>query len=720
MPSSLRPRASKGQAVTNICLKINWSNRSTDTSTASSPLDTPESSSHNTPYHMDSSPLSSLEDGDPRSIPFPELDVPELDLQLPPLDFQLLPRYKKIKPLKSISAIPDYNLDKFFAIAQTKIDMPTETPQIFHGNGHTEENPADFLKSFNRAMRQQTINASAEKLEAFGDYLGTGSQAEIWFKALQTANQEVGTRTTLYDRECWTHVAWATKALQLAMSAGIATSMSMIWQVRGKLPSIVKDLLKDTEYMNWAEFTKEVTELKGTRLMEKKEQHAKQELEVSLLCADVARLQQRNMMQNPITALQNQLSRMTINPSTMSNAHCSNNTVTRALTQTTAAYPQSTFTRQPNAAPQPWTVTEDMKTMVRQLIALYMHHQDTAAGRTAYTMQIAQWNARWGENTRVTHEMGYPLKPGMVVIPSSKCFVCGMHGHHGRNCPIPPDHPERLTRKEAAWRVTVSKVLGLFNHMVATPISLVFGNAQQSASAWIEEIQESSEGKENGSANIQAEERVLKRGEAPHEDKSTVSRPNPINELIDNTPAISVPISTGTIQIVDLYTAGHVKATRQQVDAKEAVPFLHQVSLEGPKGEIVRVRALFDDGAMHKKAMLNNQIKNTPNEEESLTLDNKQWRKVVGGLETPPSRQVLTTPSDKGTHETNNEEEHAQISRAPYVPMGQWRPMGHQQWHQDKKRVKQLWRRVENKHGRKSNNKAERYWCNHHKRGLKS
>jgi hypothetical protein len=41
----------------------------------------------------------------------------------------------------------------------------------------------------------------------------------------------------------------------------------MIWQVRGKLPSVVKDLLKDTEYTNWAEFTKEVTELKGTWLM---------------------------------------------------------------------------------------------------------------------------------------------------------------------------------------------------------------------------------------------------------------------------------------------------------------------------------------------------------------------------------------------------------------------------------------------------------------------
>ncbi|KAG1888759.1 hypothetical protein F4604DRAFT_1915803 [Suillus subluteus] len=399
-------------------------------------------------------------------------------------------------------------------------------------------------------MRQQSITRSTEKLDAFGDYLGMGSQAEIWFKALQLANKttwpvcvtafetcwppiviaektlaeyekelleflltdkEVGTRTTLYHRECWTHVAWATKALQLAMSAGIAASTSMIWQVRGKLLSIVKDLLKDTEYMDWAEFTKEVTELKGTWLMEKKSS---------------MRSKSWSAMQNTITALQNQLSQMTINPSAMTNAPRSNNTVTHTPTQTTMAYPQSTFARQPTAA--------------AAAISSNRRHEDNA-----YATQIAQWNAKWGENTRVTHETGYPLKPGTVVIASSKCF----------------DHQERLTRKEAAWIAIVSRVLGLFHHMVATPISLVFGHMQQPVSAWIEEIPEGSEGKGNGSGvregimptqyfrNIQVNERVLAQGEAPHKDKSITSRPNPINKPIDNAPATSVPVATETIQI---------------------------------------------------------------------------------------------------------------------------------------------------------------------------
>jgi hypothetical protein len=271
---------------------------------------------HPLPHYKKTEPLKSIS-----TIPDYDLDkffaITQAKTSMPietPQMFQ--PCYKKNKPLKSISTIPDYYLDKFFAITQAKISMPIETPQMFHGDGHTSENPADFLKLFNFAMRQQSVITSADKLDTFGDYLGTGSQAKIWCKALQSGSKttwpafitafelcwppiiivaktkaeyekelleflltdkEAGMRTMLYDRECWAHGAWATKAMQLATSTGIAASTLMIWQVRGLLPSIVKDLLKEDEYKDWEAFTKEVKELKGTRLAEKKEQQMKQE-----------------------------------------------------------------------------------------------------------------------------------------------------------------------------------------------------------------------------------------------------------------------------------------------------------------------------------------------------------------------------------------------------------------------------------------------------------
>ncbi|KAG1846543.1 hypothetical protein F4604DRAFT_1936382 [Suillus subluteus] len=395
--------------------------------------------------------------------------------------------------------------------------MPMETPQIFHGNGRAAENPADFLKSFNRAMRQQAVVQLSDKLDAYGDYLGTTSQAETWFKALPSsdkiswtafvtafekrwppviiaekttaeyerelldhvlASADVGKKMTLYDRECWTHVAWAAKTLQLATNAGIEQGTSMIWQVRSKLPDVVKDLLKDEEYKMWTEFTKAVTDLKGSRLAEKQEQRTKQ---------------------NPVAALQNQFNKMSINSTTAPSTASINNTYTRVPAAFNQQNQQQTYSCQPATMQQPFMIMEEMKTAVRQLIQAMPHQQDNMAGQTAYAAQLAQWNAKWGESARVTQETGYLLKPGTAIIASSECFACGTHGHNGRNCPLPADHTERLTRKESAWRAIASRVLGAYNRATATPISLVMNSNYEAQGAWIKEIMEQ-QGKADGSA----------------------------------------------------------------------------------------------------------------------------------------------------------------------------------------------------------------------------
>ncbi|KAG1827349.1 uncharacterized protein BJ212DRAFT_1256638 [Suillus subaureus] len=354
-------------------------------------------------------------------------------------------------------------------------------PKIFHRDGCKSKNPMDFLKSFNQAMRQQSITMLTDKIEAFGNYLGTGSDAEIWFKVLTASSKatwaafvvkfevqwlpiivtektkaefkrelmehllsdtDVGTKTTLYNRECWMHEAWVTKALQLANRAGIAASTSIIWQVRGQLPSIIKDLLKADEYVDWAAFTMEVKGLKGNRFLEKKEQYNRQEYEVNVLCVDVVCLQQCNPTQNSLVALQNQLLQMSINPMKAPNTPLGNSTVLCMPTSQMNQYQQPTFTHQPVTSPQLLMIKEDLKNAIQQLVLSFIHYLDTLAGQAAYTVQIAQWNTKWGEHTRVTQETGYSLKPGTTVIASSKCFNCGTHGYNGQNCVLPANHAE--------------------------------------------------------------------------------------------------------------------------------------------------------------------------------------------------------------------------------------------------------------------------------------
>ncbi|KAG2138457.1 uncharacterized protein EDB93DRAFT_1253417 [Suillus bovinus] len=266
------------------------------------------------------------------------------------------------------------------------------------------------------------------------------------------------------------HVAWVVKALQLTTDAGIDQSTSMIWQVQSKLPDIVKDMLKNKEYKKCEEFTKAVTELKGSRLVEKQEQHAKQAQELRALRADLARVQTGPAAQNPIKALQNQFSKVLLNLAAAPTTALSNNMYTRAL--------------------QSLMVTEELKTKIRQLIQASLHHPDNAMGQAAYAAQLSQWNVTWGENTWVMQETEYPLKLDIAAIVSSECFACGTHGHNGRNCPLLVDHGEWLIHKELAWKAITSKVLGAHNRATATPIALVMNSEYEEMQAWIEEIPE--------------------------------------------------------------------------------------------------------------------------------------------------------------------------------------------------------------------------------------
>jgi hypothetical protein len=162
---------------------------------------------------------------------------------------------------------------------------------------------------------------------------------------------------------------------------------------------------------------------------------------------------------------------------------------------------QPIYSRQPSSAvitQQPTVVTEELKANIKRLIAAFPHHPDTSMSNAAHVVQIAQWNGKWGESTRVTHETGYPLKPGTATICSGECFVCRTHGHNSRNCILPPGDAARLERKEAAWRAIMSRILGTFNRFSATPISLVMNDGYEITSAWIEEVPEQ-QGKVDGS-----------------------------------------------------------------------------------------------------------------------------------------------------------------------------------------------------------------------------
>lgn len=276
---------------------------------------------------------------------------------------------------------------------------------------------------------------------------------------LKFAEEDVGTIKMKSGVNAWTHVIWAEGALSLTKQAKIEKSSALIWQVRERLPEVIRDLLDD-EHDNWEDFTAEVKKLSITKLREGKAKAEKRkkdeeaiERRVRASLANLTGRMQRTTILQPTT------------PHAMGPVTTSTSTVgcTRYITQ--QQHQQVYNPLEP--------VTEAQKDALGRIINTYEHHTDTPSGRQAHQAQVTQWLTQHGEQTRVTESTPYPLTPGTATICSGECFKCGTHGHTGRTCPAQPGDVTRLSNKEAAWRAICNRILGPYNRNKTVEVRLV-------------------------------------------------------------------------------------------------------------------------------------------------------------------------------------------------------------------------------------------------------
>lgn len=97
--------------------------------------------------------------------------------------------------------------------------------------------------------------------------------------------------------------------------------------------------------------------------------------------------------------------------------------------------------------------------------------------------------------------------------------------------------------------------------------------------------------------DTQAGVKILTCKEATCEDNNEIYSPEVSAGRVAKSIACTIE-SRNAIKITDLYSVGHSHTSKPQLENGEAIPFIHRIELEGPQGEIVRIRALFDDGAM--------------------------------------------------------------------------------------------------------------------------
>ncbi|KAJ7487191.1 hypothetical protein B0H11DRAFT_2230504 [Mycena galericulata] len=348
--------------------------------------------------------------------------------------------------------------------------------KMFYGDGRAGESPHDFKKKVMQRFMGKTMT-NAEKVEALGLGMASGSAADTWFDdpardatdkmswanmstafdskwpkraALEHVGQDaiedllaerlkvedIGKRVNHGGVEEFGHVVWVRKVVHIAGDIPDPGGL-FIGVVRDKLPMIMQDLLgPGVIFASWAAFETAVVDIKRVAIVNAQ---AKEARLVEMVAA---------VKSTPRHTLTSQLP-TSIQPQ-------------RFAPQVYPPYPPYLRPQPPpNAftAPQqqqqipapPPAYRPDAERLVDLLKNVPLHHPPTDAGRTAYAQDISDWNARNG--SRGPNELRpYPLTPGTVPLDSRReCFNCALLGHLTNDCPNPAMPPlEKKWRQIAA------------------------------------------------------------------------------------------------------------------------------------------------------------------------------------------------------------------------------------------------------------------------------
>lgn len=382
---------------------------------------------------------------------------------------------------------------------------------FFSGDGGDKQQPVDFLKKFNRAMRESRVTSDTALVKAFGDYLKTDSPAEEWyteqdtlvtrptwgnleaaFKARFPGVQKAKKSPADLERElselrldkktlaatvdyggqdAWSHVIFAEKALDLAKRAGIEKTRSSLTGVRDNLPEVFKEKISGS-IGTWEALCAEIKAIdidtlrdwvKKEEAKEKKEQERDETNNARFVSLE-SRRNHNVTTASPTAGIRHQMSRTNI--ATGANTRSTNppsDPFNAGGGGRGNLFPAtSNTTRTPS--------TEAQKAAVHARIAMFPMQPNTQAGVNNYRDQCRAWLATYGANQKVNEITGFPLLPGGTPPGSGECYVCGKSGHMRPNCTN-----EQVPFKERQWRSICGTVLG-HSRPAPSPVNFIVAN----------------------------------------------------------------------------------------------------------------------------------------------------------------------------------------------------------------------------------------------------
>ena len=419
--------------------------------------------------------------------------------------------------------------------------MPSNNVDTFYGDGQEGENPQNFLRAFRREMRSLATTNDKDIAWAFIDYLGTSSQADLWFDdltqtmqeswaQLETAfvaqwpritqakrseqeierellstllnEKELGEKVKIRGVDVWSHVAWADKVTILVNEANIASKTTHIWQVRDKLPDAIKDVVGSTQ-ADWTTFMKAVRNvdlqhIRDAVLKRKKEDDVRRDLENCIRILET-------VQQSPTAGIRAQMNRASISMQTPTHYPAAPMRTNEAVFGRGGGQGNlfNPHAGQPPAA-RP-TATPQQIAALRGRLNILPHHPNTEGGRAAYHLQLVEWERKHGRDAKVTEETPYPLWPGTAPVCAGECWICGMVGHRRDRCQVQPGNLACISQRENLWRRICGTMLGPINWENTTPVQHVAVDqyGYTLGTPWIAELEPKEiidQGKEEGSS----------------------------------------------------------------------------------------------------------------------------------------------------------------------------------------------------------------------------
>ncbi|KIJ91496.1 hypothetical protein K443DRAFT_654402 [Laccaria amethystina LaAM-08-1] len=418
---------------------------------------------------------------------------------------------------------------------------------------------------------------------------------------------ELGTKVKVNGTEIYAHVAWANRVEKLAKAIPDNNNLLVVG-CRRQLPPTLKALVSSSND-TWTTFCKAVRAIRPLDIEEEKERQDKQaRIEGEL---QRVRQQQRQTPQTPSSALGQAFRSFSVGP------------IPQPRFQPAATNNQG----QSQQYKGPQRTDAEKLDLIRRILP---PHPDTATGWAAYEAEVTAWNRN--NYGRAAHETRpYPLTPGTSPVASGECFGCGKVGHISAVCTT----NTRIPEAERTWRQKANSIRAGANAASRTTnpnVNLVaeddvFVSREEYDAAVITRAIRKLDAERMAQyqgGDIGAY--VLVRERVGHEDLL----PEPA-DFSDQLTVSDVCEEDVELKVVDLYA---VRAESDETQKKGTKPFIHQVKLHGPKGEVVRVWGLFDNGAM-VDAMSTETYNRVRHRLSPLGRSNRRLRMANGNIVNP-------------------------------------------------------------------------------------